>query len=146
MLDTAQREPVTDEIIHIDFLRVDMTKPLEVDIAVHGTGVPVGQQEGGVLDQIVRSVRVRCLPDEIPSNFVVDVTELKMNDAIHVGELEVAEGVEILSPHSEILFHVVQPRKIEEEAVAEDEEGVEEGEEGAEGEEAAEGEEKAEEK
>ncbi|HUT26015.1 MAG TPA: 50S ribosomal protein L25 [Sumerlaeia bacterium] len=110
----AQRDPVTERVIHLDFLRVDMARPLDIDIAVHEKGVPVGLEDGGVLEQVVRVVRLRCLPDRIPSHLEVDVSGLRVNDAIHVGELAFEEGLEILSPPSDVVFHVIPPRKVEE--------------------------------
>jgi large subunit ribosomal protein L25 len=110
----AQRDPVTERVIHLDFLQVDMARPLDVDIAVHEKGIPVGLQDGGILEQVVRTVRLRCLPDKIPSHLEVDVSGLRINDAIHVGEVALGEGVEILSPPSDVVFHVIPPRKVEE--------------------------------
>ena len=130
MIREIQRDPVTERLVHIDFIRVDLKKPIDVHVAVHGHGSPVGVREGGVLEQINRTVHLRCLPDLIPSEFDLDVEELAIGDAIHVSDLEVAEGIQILSPEDFVLFHVIIPRQVEEE-----EPEVEEGEELAEGEE-----------
>lgn len=129
----AQRDPVSERLVHIDFMRVDKNKPIDVHIAVRGHGNPVGVQEGGILEQITRQIHIRCLPDLIPAQFDLDYTSLEVGQAIHVSDLEVDEGVQILTPENFVIFHVVIPR-IEEEPVAEEEE-LAEGEvaEGAEG-------------
>ncbi len=141
----AQRDPVTERIVHLDFLRVDLNKPIDVHLAVHRMGSAVGVREGGVLEQVQRTVHLRCLPDQVPAKFEIDVTNLAIGDAIHVGDLELDEGVQMLSPENFVLFHVVIPRiheeEEEEEAVGEEVEGeAAEGEEPAEGAKAGEGE------
>ncbi|MBN1868780.1 50S ribosomal protein L25 [Candidatus Sumerlaeota bacterium] len=129
-----QRDPLSERLVHLDLMRVDLTQPIDVVVPVHGRGNPIGVRDGGVLEQITRSVHLRCLPDLVPPHIEVDVSELAINQSIHVSDLDLGEKIEMHSPATDVLFHVVVPRKIEEEAVAA------EAEVGAEGEAAAEGE------
>ena len=72
-----QYDPVKDTLIHIDLKRIDLTRKLRVSIPIHTIGEPKGvKQQGGVLDVVTRSVEIECIPDDIPNQFDVDVTEL----------------------------------------------------------------------
>ncbi|MFW6286596.1 MAG: 50S ribosomal protein L25 [Candidatus Sumerlaeota bacterium] len=147
----AQRDPVTEALIHLDLLRIDINQPIDVEVQVFSSGTAKGVKEGGVLEMVTRRVHMRCLPDKVPSQIEVDVTDLEFNHTIHLSEIEFEEGIELLTDPDEALFSVVAPQEIEveepEEAAEclEGEEGEEaegeEGEEGEGGEEAAEGEE-----
>uniref|UniRef100_A0A832I1F7 Large ribosomal subunit protein bL25 n=1 Tax=Eiseniibacteriota bacterium TaxID=2212470 RepID=A0A832I1F7_UNCEI len=115
----AQYDPITHEILHLDFQHISLTEMLEVQVPVHLTGVPVGVKDGGgILETITRVVAVRCLPTAIPSSIDVDVTSLAIGDSLHVRDLSVA-GVEILSDPDLTLATVVPPTVHEEAAPAE---------------------------
>jgi large subunit ribosomal protein L25 len=130
-----QIHPVSRKSVHLDFQRVQLGKPINVIIPIEVVGEAPGVRNfGGILEQITRSVEVSCLPREIPDSYVVDVSELDINESIHISDLE-AGNVEFLVDDSQIIVNVSPPRLSTE--VDETEEG-EEGE-GAEGEEGAEG-------
>ena len=75
-----QREPIKDQLIHIDMKRIALDKVLRVRVRVKLLGIPVGvKTEGGILDQVMREVEVECLPADIPSHIDVDVSELGMH-------------------------------------------------------------------
>jgi large subunit ribosomal protein L25 len=117
-----QYDPVKDTLIHIDLKRIDLTRKLRVSIPVHATGEPKGvKQQGGVLDLVTRSVEIECIPDDIPNQFDVDVTELMIGNNIRVSELKVAEGIRILTAPEAVIAHVVG---IKEEAAATPAEGA----------------------
>ncbi len=142
----AQRDPVSEALTHLDFLRIDINKPIDVEVMVFSTGTAKGVKEGGVLEMVTRRVHMRCLPDKVPAQIEVDVTDLGFNETIHLSEIEFDEGIELLTDPDEALFSVVAPQEIEVEEEEEAAEGVEgaEGEEGTEGEEGEGGEETAE--
>ena len=121
----VQRDPVTDRIVHLDMMRIDMRKPIDVEVAVHHAGAAPGVRDGGVLEQVLRTIHLRCLPTLVPSHIEVDVSGLHVNEALHVSDLKLGEGIEILSLAHEVIIHVVPPRKIEEVAVAAPVEGEE---------------------
>ncbi len=117
-----QYDPVKDTLIHIDLKRIDLTRKLRVSIPVHTTGEAKGvKQQGGVLDVVTRSVEIECIPDDIPNQFDVDVTELMIGSTIRVSDLPVASGVRILTAPEAVIAHVVG---IKEEAAAAPAEGA----------------------
>ena len=117
-----QYDPVKDTLIHIDLKRIDLTRKLRVSIPVHAVGVPRGvKEQGGVLDLVTRSVEIECVPDDIPNQFDVDVTELMIGSNIRVSELPVFSGVRVLTAPEAVIVHVVG---IKEEVVAAPAEGA----------------------
>ena len=96
LLREVQSHPVSGFVLHADFYEVDLTKKLEVTVALHFNGKPIGVEEGGILQPIVREVTVLCLPTEIPAFIDVDVSALGIHDSIHVEELKVPEGIELV--------------------------------------------------
>ncbi len=134
LMKEIQYHPVTDEIIHVDFMGVSMDEIVEVLVPIRLNGRPIGvREEGGQLHQALMELTVRCKASDIPSFFEIDITELHMGTAIHAEDLELGL-VTLVTPVDTTVASVVKPRGIEElEAeVEEDEEFMfEEGEEGA---------------
>ena len=103
--------------MHIDLKRIDLTRKLRVAVPVHVTGEAKGvKQQGGVLDVVTKTIEIECIPDDIPNQFDVEVTELMIGTNIRVSELPVKEGVRVLTAPEAVIAHVVG---IREEAVAE---------------------------
>ena len=94
ILKTLQRHPVKDEVIHVDFVRVDPNQELavEVPIILEGVAKKVTDQNG-MVDQTMFSLSVLSLPDSIPNELTADVSELEINDAIRVSDVVLPEGV-----------------------------------------------------
>ena len=138
-----QSYPHKAGLLHVDFLRIQKGVAVEVEIPVELEGVPVGVKEsGGVLEQVVNEVRVKCIPSKIPEIISLDVTGLAVGDALHVYDVDLGEDVEILVDPQRTICSVQIPKVIEVEAEEEELEGeLEEGEEVPEGEKAAAGEE-----
>lgn len=132
-----QYHPVTDEVLHIDLMQVNMTEKMKFTIPISLEGEAEGVKEGGVLSQILTTIDVNCLPTSVPDNILVDISNMELNSNMTVADIvNTPEGVEILSdPESTIA--TLAPPKEEEEPVVED---LEEGEELLEGEEPADGE------
>jgi len=129
MLREMQRDPVSDRLIHVDFARVDLSKPVTVDVPIHLEGLAEGvKNEGGIMDFIQRSVQISCPALEIPEQFVIDVSDLHLNQNLAVKDLVVGEGVTVLDEPSAIIAVVVPSRaEVSEETVTEEpEEGAEE--------------------
>jgi large subunit ribosomal protein L25 len=128
-----QTHPWKDSLIHIDFLRIQEGVEVDLEIPVELVGVPVGVRlRGGVLEQIVHELEVRCVPSKIPESFTLDVTELDINESLHVSDIPLTEGVSILMPPEQTICAVAVPRVVEEAELAEPV-VVAEGEEAAEG-------------
>jgi len=122
MIKELQRDPVSDLPIHIDFIRVDPLKKVQVSVPVRLVGTPDGvKNEGGIIDFVNRVVQVACLPGRIPDQFEVDVAGLHINQHVSVSDLAVDESVDVLDDADQILAVVVAP-KVEEEAATEEEE------------------------
>jgi large subunit ribosomal protein L25 len=101
-------EPIRGHLLHIDLRRIDLTRKLRVSVPVHVSGESKGvKQQGGVLDVVTRSVEIECVPDDIPNQFDVNVTDLMIGDAIRVSDLPVREGVRILTAADAVIAHVV---------------------------------------
>lgn len=121
-----QRDPVRGELLHADLFAIDAAKRIEVEVPVHVVGVPVGVRlGGGILDFPLREIEVSCLPRSIPEELRVDVTELEMGESIHVRDVPLPEGVELISDPELTVLSVVAPAKPEEEATPSDEEAAE---------------------
>ena len=129
--------PVTDEVLHIDLMQVNMTEKMSFTIPISLEGEAEGVKEGGVLSQILTSVEVNCLPTNVPDNILVDVSGMELNSNMTIADIvDIPEDVEILSD-LESTIATLAPPKEEEEPVIEE---LEDGEELPEGEEADDGE------
>ncbi|HET7266164.1 MAG TPA: 50S ribosomal protein L25 [bacterium] len=116
MIEEIQRDHIRREILHIDLHLISLTEAIEVSVPVVLAGTPEGVTSGGgVLEQIHREIEVKCLPTRIPDRFTVDVSGLRVGGSIHVGDLKVEEGIEILTPPEEVIAAVSAPA-VEEEA------------------------------
>lgn len=130
-----QSHPHKNELVHVDFIRVQAGVAIEVQVPIHLVGVPDGvRHEGGILEHIVHDLPVRCLPRLIPESVEVDVTGLALGDALRAKDLPLPAEVENLLDPERTICLVAAPRVIEDEEPEEGElpEGVEpeEGEEG----------------
>ena len=109
-----QRDVLRHNAIHIDFQRIDLKKKLELAVPTHTVGEATGvKNSGGVLEHITREVRVKCLPDDIPSSIDIDVTALEVGHGVKVKDLPQLNGVEYLTLPETIVVNVVAP-KVEE--------------------------------
>lgn len=98
MFHDRQIDPVKGRLIHADLARLVKGQKIEVTVPLHLIGEPIGVREKqGVLEQTLREIDVRCEPREIPDALEVDVTNLDVHDTLHVSDIKVAEGVEILT-------------------------------------------------
>lgn len=98
--------PLTRDLLHVDFLRIDLEKEVDVDVPMITSGKSKGVVAGGVLRQIFRTLPVRCLPKDIPVAIDHDVTELDMNELVKVGDLTLPEGVSVRLPKEQTLVTV----------------------------------------
>ena len=110
----VQHDPLRDTIEHIDFHQIEENKKLRVEVPVHEVGEPVGVRTGGgILDHNLRTLRVECLPKDLPERIDIDVSALEVGQAIHVGEVKLPEGVTVLNTKELPVFMVLLP-KVEE--------------------------------
>ncbi len=143
MLKDLQRDPVTERLVHVDFVRVDLEKKVTVDVPIRLIGESEGvRNESGILEFITRSVQVECLPNDIPDSLELDVTELHVGQHASISDLTLGEELTLMIPEDTTVLTIAHQRAAEVEEEVEGEEGEEAVGEGAEGEEPAEGEEK----
>lgn len=140
MIKELQTHPVSHDILHIDFYEVSMSRKVKVMVPVVTQGKSVGVELGGMLQIVRRELEVYCLPNAIPQEIVIDVSDLDIGNSVHVQDIDLEGDIEIPHDVNFTILTVLSPKMAEEE-----EEVEEEGEELAEGEEAAEDEEAAEE-
>ena len=122
----AQRHPVSEDLLHLDFYRVDIDRVVRAEVPVILDGeAPAVRNLGGVLLQPFNSLEVEALPLDMPAAFHVDVSGLEdFEAAVRIGDIKIAREVTILRDDQEVVARVAAPR-IEEEVVEELEEGVE---------------------
>lgn len=107
-----QREPIKDQLIHIDLKRIALDKSLRVKVRVKLMGVPVGvRTAGGILDQVLREVEIECLPTDIPSHIDVDATNLEMYASLRVSDLPHSDKIKYLNAEDATVAHVVSIRE-----------------------------------
>ena len=122
-----QKDPVRGTILHVDFLKIARDEAIEVDVPIHIEGEAPGVKEGGVIEHHLWSVKVSCLPGNVPERMEADVSNMIIGDMLRVADLRVPEGVTMLSNPEDAVLGVVVPQilKVEEEVPAEAVEGVE---------------------
>ena len=103
------------EVIHIDFARVSLDEKVEVTVPLELKGTPKGEDDGGVLQQIVSELEVECLVTDIPTAIVHNVAEMKLDDVLHIKDLKLPPGVKVMQDEDLIVATV---KEIQEEVVA----------------------------
>lgn len=118
MVREYSHHPLSRELLHADFYRVELDKPVDVSVPFRTFGKSKGVVLGGVLQQIYRELPVRCRPEQIPVFLDVDVTELDLNGTIKVQDLKLPDGVTIRLPAEQTVAAVHAPEKVAEEETA----------------------------
>jgi large subunit ribosomal protein L25 len=106
-----QVDSLTHEIVHLDFLRIDMAKPVHLKVPVVLQGTAAGAKMGGLVEFLQREVEVTCLPADIPESIVVDITPLQIHQAIKGGQLPLPERVKLHSSPETIYVRVAAPKE-----------------------------------
>jgi large subunit ribosomal protein L25 len=107
MFHDRQIDPIRGRLIHADLTRLVKGQKIEVTVPLHLTGEPVGVKEKqGVLEQVLREIEIRCQPRDIPDSLDIDVSNLDVHDLLHVSDIPVAEGVEILADPDQVIATV----------------------------------------
>jgi large subunit ribosomal protein L25 len=133
MIKEMQRHPVSHHLLHLDLYEVSMDQKLKVMVPVATTGKCIGVEMGGMLQIIRRELEVLCLPDRVPANITIDVTNLDVGDSIHVEDLQLDENIEVSAEVNFTILTILSTKAEAAEGAAGEGEG-----EGAEGVEAAE--------
>jgi large subunit ribosomal protein L25 len=105
-----QFDPVSEHLIHVDLQEVAMDRTIQVSVAIHHVGESVGVKDTqGILEMVLREVRVSCLPGNIPEYLEADVTNLAIHDVLTVKDLKCPEGVRILNDPNQAVVTVAPP-------------------------------------
>jgi large subunit ribosomal protein L25 len=121
----VQRHPFKKQILHVDFQELVAGEKVTVEIPLVFVGTPEGVRlSGALLEQILHSIEVLVDPANIPNHIDVDVTNLAMGHSLHVNELALPEGLEVLTDETATVCAVVAPRAVVEETPAEGEEAA----------------------
>ncbi len=116
-----QRHPFKKQIMHVDFQELVAGEKVTVSVPLVFIGIPEGVRlSGALLEQILHSVEVHVDPSAIPNHIDVDVTHLAMGHSLHVRDLKLPEGLEVLSDEDATICAVIAPRAVLEEKVAEE--------------------------
>jgi large subunit ribosomal protein L25 len=105
-----QHDPLTDEVLHVDLLRIDEHHEIEAKVEFEFKGIPKGISEGGIFEPVLSDVTLRCTPARLPKILVVDVSHLAIDQAITVKDLALPQGVKVLhhKPDDHVCHCVVQ--------------------------------------
>ena len=111
MIRDMQKNPLSRQVIHIDFQRIDMTHKVRVTVPVELVGTAYGVKvEGGLIDFVVREVHVECLPGDIPNHLEMEVTELHAGHHAAAKDLKLPDGVTLLDDPERVILSVVLAR------------------------------------
>jgi large subunit ribosomal protein L25 len=121
MIREMQVDPVSRQLLHVDFQRVVMTEKVRVAVHVELVGVPFGvKTEGGLLDFVTRELHVTCTPDKIPAKLEVDVSGLHVGQHLEAGEIRLPDGVELVDEPGRVVASVSHTRAAESTATGEE--------------------------
>ena len=106
-----QHDPIKGHLLHVDLKRIDPSRRMHVKVPVHTSGEPKGvKQQGGLLEVVTREIEIECLPDEIPQDFTVDVSNLMIGQAVRSSEIQMAGSMKLLAAADTVIAHVVALR------------------------------------
>lgn len=114
MLSDYQADVLTGKVEHADFLAINMSEELEVDVTIHLTGDSIGEKAGGVVQQPLWEVKVKAKPSDIPEHIDVDVSKLDIGESIQISDLRAGAKYEILNEDEETVVLISAPRTAEE--------------------------------
>jgi len=120
MVVDGQYEPIKGNLLHVDLKRIDLAKRIRVAVPVLSLGEPKGvKQQGGLLEIVTREVEIECLPDDIPENFSVDVSELLIGQSKRASDIPVGASIKLVIPPDTVIAHCVALKAVVEPTPAE---------------------------
>ena len=131
MVKAVQYHPVTDEIVHLDFMRVRRSEKMTISVPLVLIGKPIGVTEGGILSQSLNQIEISCFPTNVPEQIEVGIDHMGLNESISIADVTIDdEEIEILSASDISIASIITPVAEEEIAPADGDELIEEGEDG----------------
>ncbi len=105
----AQTEPIRNRLLHLDLLEIKMDERIKVKVPVETVGIPEGvKNQGGILEHILDTIEISCLPGDIPEKITVDLTPLKVGQSFHVGDIP-ADKFQVLTDRAAVVATVIAP-------------------------------------
>jgi len=117
-----QKDIIKQNLLHVDFQFISMDEKITVFVPMHLEGEAVGVRDGGVLQQLLREIEIDALPGEIPEEITIDISELDVGESLSVVDLELPEGLDLVTDKDEVIVTVVTPTELIEEEEEEEEE------------------------
>lgn len=119
-----QKDVIKQNLLHVDFQFISMDEKITVSVPMRLEGDALGVRNGGVLQHLLREIEIDALPAEIPEEITIDISELEVGESLAVADLELSEGLDLVTESDEVIVTVVTPTELveeEEETEAEDE-------------------------
>jgi large subunit ribosomal protein L25 len=121
LLRDVQRHPVTEQLLHADFVRVEMDQLVSATVPIELVGMSVGvKDEGGAVDFVNRAIDVRCLPGDIPALLRIDISELHVGQHLEAADVPLSDGVELLTAPTDTICTIYGKKAAEEAEEAEE--------------------------
>ena len=115
MLKQVQYHPVTDEVIHIDLMRVRRSEKMNISVPINLVGESKGVREGGILTQSLTQVEISCYPTDVPEQIELNIDQLELNSGLSVGDIDTgSEDIEVISDVSLNIVSIMAPASEEE--------------------------------
>tara|TARA_B100001027_G_C16238541_1_gene318184 strand:+ start:65 stop:742 length:678 start_codon:yes stop_codon:yes gene_type:complete len=110
MLKHIQYHPVTDDVIHIDLMRVRRSEKMNISVPIHLVGESKGVKEGGILTQSLTQLEISCYPTDVPEQIELNIDQLELNSGLSVGDIETgSEDIEVISDASLNIVSIMAP-------------------------------------
>ena len=105
-----QVDPTRRELLHADFFEVLLTEKVKVNVHIIPTGEPIGvKRDAGILQNLLRDIEIECLPDKIPGHLKIDISGLEIGQSFHVRDLQIEEGIKVLTDPGEVIVNIIAP-------------------------------------
>ena len=125
VLKDHQEHPIKEGWVHADFFEIDMKDKIKVNAPIILVGHSPGEKLGGIVEHSLHNLEIRCLPNEIPEKFEVNMEEVQLDQVIHVSDLKIPENIEVLANMEEVIVSVHEVKTKEEKPEGEEVEGAE---------------------
>ncbi len=111
MVSSVQRDPLSRQLLHVDFHQISMNEPVRAFVRVEVTGDATGVREGGIMQAILHEIEVQCLPSQIPDMITADITALEIGENLFVSDLHMPAGVEVKVDPQLVVVTILAPQK-----------------------------------
>ncbi len=103
-----QMDPITSQVLHVDFQEIAADEELRINVKINTAGVPIGvKRDGGMLQHGLREIEISCLPEKIIGHVTIDVSKLLIGQSIHVSDLNMGEGIRVVTDGHELIASVI---------------------------------------